>query len=46
MLGELDGYRAKLDKLQRFYLRGLSYEGWDTYRYINLKYKNQIVCTK
>ena len=46
MLGGLDGYRAKLDKLQRFYAGGLGYEGWDTYRYINLKYKNQIVCTK
>ncbi len=46
MLGGLDGYREKLDKLMKFYRGGLRYEGWDTYRYINLKYKNQIVCTK
>lgn len=47
LLGILDGYeREKLDKLKHFYLRGLWHEGWESYRYINIKYKDQIVCTK
>ncbi len=46
MLGELDGYQEKLDKLLTFYRNGLAYEGWDAYGYINLRYRNQIVCTK
>ena len=36
-LGGIDAYEQKLDKL---------YEGWDRYRYVNLKYKDQIVCVK
>jgi cell division protein FtsQ len=44
MLGGLDNYRAGLEKLQRFYRHALRYEGWDRYTYINLKYKDQIVC--
>ena len=46
MLGGLDGYREKLGKLMTFYNNGLAYEGWDSYRYINLKYKDQVICTK
>lgn len=47
LLGAIDGSeREKLDKLKLFYLRGLWHEGWEGYRYINIKYKDQIVCTK
>ncbi|WP_300287143.1 hypothetical protein [uncultured Alistipes sp.] len=45
-LGSLDGYREKLDKLLSFYRNGAAYEGWDRYRYIDLDYKDQIVCIK
>lgn len=46
LLGTLDDYPAKLDKLFKFYTRGLNYEGWDRYAVINLRYKGQVICTK
>lgn len=45
-LGTLVDVRKKLDNLLLFYRNVLSYEGWDNYRYINLKYDGQVVCTK
>lgn len=36
----------KFDLLMEFYKKGLSSVGWNVYKEINLKYKNQIVCTK
>ena len=36
----------KFKKLMIFYKKGLNYTGWNKYKIINLKYKNQIVCTK
>lgn len=46
MMGTLEDSQQKLDKLLLFYRNALGYEGWDEQRYINLKYKNQVVCTK
>ena len=46
LLGGLDGYETKLDKLMSFYKNGLAYEGWERYSYINLNYQGQVVCTK
>lgn len=46
LLGSLDGYIEKLDNLKLFYSKGLPEEGWNKYQQINLKYRNQIVCTK
>ncbi|MDD3567699.1 MAG: hypothetical protein PHT92_04790 [Bacteroidales bacterium] len=46
ILGSLDDYETKLAKLKLFYERALPEEGWNKYKEINLKYKNQIVCTK
>lgn len=46
LLGPVDGYEAKLGKLLTFYRNGLAYDGWSRYGYINLKYKDQIVCTR
>jgi cell division protein FtsQ len=44
------GYEKEMDekfnKLFLFYKEGLSKQGWDKYSTINLKYKDQIVCTK
>lgn len=45
-LGNIDAAAANLDKLMLFYRRGLEWQGWDNYKYIDLQYRNQIVCTK
>ena len=46
LLGNLDAYEMKLKKLRLFYETALPEEGWNKYKQINLKYSNQIVCTK
>lgn len=46
ILGGMENYDLKLRKLKVFYEEGLNYEGWNKYACINLKYKNQIICTK
>ncbi|MDR0421714.1 MAG: hypothetical protein LBH72_01725 [Proteiniphilum sp.] len=46
LLGPLDDYRSKLSKFTRFVDEGLSVVGWNRYSTINLKYENQVVCTK
>ncbi|MDI3526183.1 MAG: cell division protein FtsQ [Tenuifilum sp.] len=45
-LGDLSNFEIKLKKLKLLYQKALPTEGWNKYSYINLKYKNQIVCTK
>ena len=45
-IGNLDNTKEKLDNLYQFYNVALPIKGWQTYSDINLKYKNQIVCTK
>jgi len=46
MLGSLDDYETKLERLRLFYEQAIPRFGWDKYSVINLKYRNQIVCTK
>ncbi|MBA7517660.1 hypothetical protein ES705_09714 [subsurface metagenome] len=46
ILGKVDDYIEKLDKLEIFYKEGLNTIGWNQYVKINLKYKDQVVCTK
>lgn len=46
LIGSLDGFEEKLNNLQLFYKQAIPKIGWDKYSVINLKYKNQIVCTK
>jgi len=46
VLGKIENYRENLDKLTLFYEKGLNKVGWNKYSRINLKYKNQVVCTK
>ncbi len=46
LLGDIFNYRKKLKYLKYFYTNTLNKEGWQKYKYINLKFKNQIVCTK
>ena len=46
LLGDTDDLDGKLQRLRIFYHEGLSKAGWDTYKIINVKYKDQVVCTK
>ena len=45
-LGPITDYQGKLEKLKIFYDEGLNRVGWNQYLKINLKYKDQIVCSK
>ncbi|MDD4158062.1 MAG: hypothetical protein PHH64_01430 [Proteiniphilum sp.] len=46
VLGSLEDYPAKLSKFARFVEEGLNVVGWNRYSEINLKYANQVVCTR
>ena len=47
ILGDILDIDKKFKKLMIFYKQGLNYTNkWNTYSVINLKFKNQIVCTK
>ena len=46
LMGSLDDYETKLKKLRLFYEQVTPRMGWDKYSIINLKYRNQLVCTK
>lgn len=46
LLGNTEDLKNKFENLKAFIQIGLSREGWDKYETINIKYKNQVVCTK
>jgi cell division protein FtsQ len=46
LLGSLDQWERKLRNLELLYKKGFSAYGWNTYGTINLKYTNQVICTK
>ncbi|MFM1874981.1 MAG: hypothetical protein RL266_718 [Bacteroidota bacterium] len=46
LLGHTDKMEQKFKKLLLFYHKGLNKTGWDQYSHINLKYKDQVICTK
>lgn len=46
LMGSLDDWEIKLRNLELLYKQGLSVYGWNTYGTINLKYTNQVICTK
>ena len=46
VIGEVYDLESKFNKLMLFYEKGLSKTGWNEYRKINLKFKDQVVCTK
>jgi len=46
VFGEPINIEEKFMKLKLFYEKGMSDKGWNNYSHINLKFKNQIVCTK
>jgi cell division protein FtsQ len=46
ILGNADSLQIKFRNLLVFYKKAIPKVGWDTYKSINLKYANQIVCEK
>ncbi|MEA3318374.1 MAG: hypothetical protein U9R54_10495 [Bacteroidota bacterium] len=44
--GTIDNYKEKLRNLKAFYSQGLNNIGWNDYEKINLKFENQVICTK
>lgn len=46
ILGSTEHMEGKFNKLREFYAQGLPRVGWDKYSTINLKYKDQVICTK
>ncbi len=46
LIGTASDLDEKFQKLFAFYQEGLSKTGWNNYNLINLKFKDQVVCTK
>jgi len=46
ILGSFEDFEEKMNNLRLFYEQAIPKIGWGKYETINLKYKNQIVCTK
>jgi cell division protein FtsQ len=46
ILGNADSLEKKMKNLLLFYKKAMPQVGWDTYRTINIKYTNQIVCER
>lgn len=46
VFGNLENMEKKFNKLKLFYTEGLNHLDWNIYDTINIKYKNQIICTK
>ena len=46
LLGNLDNLEEKIENLYALYEKAFSNIGWNNYSKINLKYENQIICTK
>jgi cell division protein FtsQ len=45
-IGTAENIEEKFENLKLLYLEGFNKIGWNQYERINLKYKNQVVCTK
>lgn len=46
VFGGIEDMEGKFDKLLAFYKTALKEKGWKKYKTINIKYKDQVVCTK
>jgi cell division protein FtsQ len=44
--GNIDNYKEKFRNLEAFYKKAMPIKGWNAYNEINVKYKNQVVCTR
>ena len=45
ILGDFEDFEVKMNNLRLFYEQAIPKIGWEKYEILNLKYKNQIVCT-
>ena len=46
IFGDIDNMSEKFDNLKIFYKKCLLNMGWDKYKTINIKFKNQVICNK
>jgi cell division protein FtsQ len=46
IFGNAEDAKEKLENLKTFYMKVMSQIDWHVYKSINLKYKNQVVCSK
>lgn len=46
VIGNSQQLEDKMKRLKVFYKEGLTKTGWNAYKVINVKYKNQVVCSK
>lgn len=46
VIGKTEGLDDKLFRLKRFYRQGLKQAGWQNYKTIDLRFKDQIICQK
>ena len=46
LLGDVNDLKEKFDKLKIFYRESLNHTGWNQYSKINLKYENEVYCSK
>jgi cell division protein FtsQ len=46
ILGKVEGFESKFSNLEILYDEGLKKEGWNNYQKIDLRFKNQVICTK
>ena len=46
IFGKASLIKNKLKKLEAIYRQAIPRSGWQTYKIINLKYKNQVICSK
>lgn len=45
-MGTVENMEEKFRNLKAMYIKGFNNIGWNDYVHINLKYKNQVICTK
>ena len=45
-LGDTSHLSDKLSRMKTFYAEGMSKAGWNRYKTINLKFSNQVICTR
>lgn len=46
IFGRIEKIERKLDRLMRFYREGLDKEGWNTFRTIDVRFDDRVVCTR
>jgi len=46
LFGRFEDFEWKFKKLEAFYKQGLKQKGWSMYKQINVKFSNQVVCTR